>query len=394
MRELDAGSRVLSGPLTQPILQFGTSRFLQAHVDLFVSQALESGEALGGIAVVQTTDSTDSAARVSALAAGREYLVRIRGILRGEVIDETFTGRAIRQAVHARTDWARIREAVCGPVQIIVSNTGDRGYQLDERDNAHDITAATQVPHSFPAKLLALLYARWQRQPNAPLSLFPCELIEKNGEVLRAIVVGLASQWRLSGEFIRYLAEHCVWANSLVDRIVSESISPVGAVAEPYALWAIERQPRLRVPCAHASIVMTDDLKHVEQLKLFLLNLGHTFLAERWLRDGRPPDETVCQAMHDPVLRNELEAVWMGEVIPVFLALGRREAALAYLDEVRDRFMNPFLNHRIADIAQNHAQKKQRRIVPLLELAASLAPQAGIRIQQTRLRAVANHADA
>jgi tagaturonate reductase len=27
-----------------PILQFGTSRFLQAHVDLFVSQALERGD--------------------------------------------------------------------------------------------------------------------------------------------------------------------------------------------------------------------------------------------------------------------------------------------------------------------------------------------------------------
>jgi len=43
-----------------PILQFGTGRFLQAHVDLFVSQALARGEALGGIAVVQTTSSVQS----------------------------------------------------------------------------------------------------------------------------------------------------------------------------------------------------------------------------------------------------------------------------------------------------------------------------------------------
>ncbi|WCM20528.1 mannitol dehydrogenase family protein [Paraburkholderia bryophila] len=386
MGDVDAGSGVRSGPLTQPILQFGTSRFLQAHVDLFISLALDSGDALGGIAVVQTTENAESTARVAALASGRPYPVRIRGLLRGEVVDETLAGRAILQAVHARTDWARIREAFRGPVQIIVSNTGDRGYQLDERDDAHDLIAATHVPHSFPAKLVALLYARWQSQPNLPLSLFPCELIEKNGETLRAIVAGLASQRRLPGEFIRYLTGHCVWANSLVDRIVSESISPVGAVAEPYALWAIERQPRLQVPCAHASIVLTDDLKHVEQLKLFLLNLGHTFLAERWLLDGRPQDETVYHAMQDPALRNELEAVWMDEVIPVFEAQGKREDALAYLDEVRDRFMNPFLHHRIADIAQNHAQKKQRRIVPLLELAASLAAGTGTWIPQARLR--------
>ena len=30
-----------------PIVQFGTSRFLQAHADLFISQALKKGEAPG-----------------------------------------------------------------------------------------------------------------------------------------------------------------------------------------------------------------------------------------------------------------------------------------------------------------------------------------------------------
>ena len=34
-----------------PILQFGTSRFLQAHVDLFVSEALESGKTLDDLAI-------------------------------------------------------------------------------------------------------------------------------------------------------------------------------------------------------------------------------------------------------------------------------------------------------------------------------------------------------
>jgi tagaturonate reductase len=254
MADSHTEARTLSAPLRQAVLQFGTSRFLQAHVDLFVSQALESdepGAAIGGIAVVQTTESADSAARIAAFSNGSGYPVRIRGLRAGEIVDEMLTGRAIRQAVHVRKDWARVREAVSGPVQIIVSNTGDRGYQLDERDDVRDLAAPGHVPHSFPARLLALLHARWQSQPDAPLSLFPCELIEKNGDVLREIVVNLASQWGLPGKFIDYLAEHCVWANSLVDRIVSEPIRPVGAVAEPYALWAIERQPRASFGRAH-----------------------------------------------------------------------------------------------------------------------------------------------
>ncbi|NMM04274.1 mannitol dehydrogenase family protein [Paraburkholderia sp. RP-4-7] len=388
MRISHEEAQTLTAPLEQPILQFGTSRFLQAHVDLFVSQALESdesGAAIGGITVVQTTESADSAMRIGALSNDGVYPVRIRGLQAGEIVDETLTGRALRQAVHVREDWARIRAAVSGPVQIIVSNTGDRGYQLDGRDNVRDLADPALVPHSFPARLLALLHARWQSRPDVPLSLFPCELIERNGDVLRGIVVELASQWGLPGDFIRYLAEHCVWANSLVDRIVSESIRPVGAVAEPYALWAIERQPRLQVPCVHPSIVLTDNLQHFERLKLFLLNLGHTFLAERWLRDARPADETVYSAMNDTVLRTELEAVWSEEVIPVFDALGERDDALAYVGQLRERLLNPFLDHRLADIAQNHAEKKQRRISSLLALTASLMPARGMRIEQPRL---------
>ncbi|WP_175105780.1 mannitol dehydrogenase family protein [Pararobbsia alpina] len=369
--------------MTQPILQFGTSRFLQAHVDLFVSEALARGDALGAITVVQTTDSADSAERIAALAGGNGYPVRIRGRQADVVVDETLTGRAIVQAVQAHSDWARVRDAVAGPVRIILSNTGDRGYQLDARDDARVVVNIARVPHSFPAKLLVLLHARWQSQPDAPLTLFPCELIERNGEVLRGIVADLAGGWGLPDAFIRYVVEHCVWGNSQVDRIVSQALRPAGAVAEPYALWAIERQPRLLVPCTHPSIVLTDDLEHYARLKLFLLNLGHTFLAERWLRDARAADMTVHAAMSEPALRAELEALWDEEVLPVFEALGKLDDARAYLVEVRDRFLNPFLEHRIADIAQNHTQKKQRRLAPVLALAQSLA----LPIGQPRIKA-------
>ena len=58
-----------------PILQFGTSRFLQAHVDLFVSEALARGEAGGKIAVVQTTASPDSRRRLAFFGEGRPYRV-------------------------------------------------------------------------------------------------------------------------------------------------------------------------------------------------------------------------------------------------------------------------------------------------------------------------------
>jgi tagaturonate reductase len=369
----------------QPIVQFGTSRFLQAHVDLFVSQALaaEAGasHALGGITVVQTTASAQSATRVAALATGAPYPVRVRGRQDGATVDQTLYGSAVRGALQAGTQWPQVRQAVLH-AQVIVSNTGDTGYALDLSDGPVMLVQDGAVPVSFPAKLLVLLYGRWQQRPDAPLSLLPCELVQDNGDVLRQLLIRLAQRWGLSQAFGVWLQQHCVWANSLVDRIVSQALEPVGAVAEPYALWAVQKQAGLVMPCQHPSIVLTDDLVRFERLKLFLLNGGHTYLAERWNALQRPPQQTVREAMVDRQQRAELEAFWLEEVLPVFDLLGQGPQAHAYLATVRERFENPFLAHRMADIFQNHAQKKQRRFAPVL----ALADQHGATLPLTRMR--------
>ncbi|MBD8600929.1 mannitol dehydrogenase family protein [Pseudomonas sp. CFBP 8772] len=351
-----------------PILQFGTSRFLQAHADLFISQALEKGQALGRITVVQTTGSADSAQRVQALAGGTGYPVRIQGAENGRTVNEEFWSTSIAGALQAGPDWPVIRQAIRHDVQVVISNTGDKGYVLEAADTASCLAADAATPRSFPAKLLVLLHDRWLENPDAPLSLFPCELVSRNGDVLRDLIIQLAVEWGIDTGFAHYLRDTCRWANSLVDRIVSQPIQPVGAIAEPYAIWAIERQPGLVVPCRHPCVVVTDELEQYEQFKLFMLNLGHTWLAERWLKDGRPEGETVFEAMNDPLLRGSLEDLWEREVLPVFAAKGKGDQAHNYLASVRDRFLNPFLQHRIADIAQNHEEKKRRRFLPVVEM--------------------------
>jgi tagaturonate reductase len=361
--------------MSTPILQFGTSRFLLAHVAFFVSQALERGDAIGGIGVVQTTGNPASQARAAALSRQGGYPVRIRGKEHGAVVDKEVVCNAIRAAWIADRDWATIRREAIDHVRVIVSNTGDTGYRLDERDTADLLLTDEQAPRSYPAKLLVLLHARWRERPDDGVSIFPCELVANNGDTLREIVLGLAKQWSLPAAFIDYIQHRCVWVNSLVDRIVSEPIDPVGAVAEPYALWAIERREGMELPCTHESIVLTDDLQTHERLKLYFLNLGHSWLAEQWLTEQRSLSETVLDAMQDPRLRADVEAVWQDEVLPVFDALGMRGRAEDYVASVRERFGNPYLDHRIADIAQNHVAKVKRRMLPLIELANSLSMQ-------------------
>jgi tagaturonate reductase len=365
-----------------PILQFGTSRFLQAHADLFVSEALEAGRALGHITVVQTTDNPESLARIEALRAHQRYEVRIRGVRRESVIDTTTQCHAITEALHALTDWPVVVERFVRDARVVISNTGDSGYACFAEDTAELLAQGARVPRGFAAKLVVLLHARFEAGA-APLTLLPCELVSSNGDTLRGLVAGIARGWDADPAFVRYIEHTCIWVNSLVDRIVSEPIRPVGAHAEPYALWAIERRAGMVLPCEHEAIIVTDDLRRYERLKLMLLNLGHTWLAERWQTEGRSVDENVLHAMRTPVLRADLDSLWQDEVLPVFDALGCGSDARAYLDDVRERFDNPFLDHRLADISRNHDQKKLRRFKPVIDLAREL----GLQLEQPRLNA-------
>ena len=64
--------------------------------------------------------------------------------------------------------------------------------------------------------------------------------------------------------------------------------------------------------------MVTNDLKRYERLKLFILNLGHTWLAEIWRRRNGAPAMTVREAMADEAMVSELGDLYEKEVLPVF----------------------------------------------------------------------------
>lgn len=346
-----------------PVLQFGTSRFLQAHADLFFSEA----EAPLTVTVVQSSGDASRAGRLSALAAPEGYPVRIRGLSDGQPVDTEQRVTSVRRTLSTATDWAAICRIAADEAQIILSNTGDRGYQPQPADDG----AVFDQAMSYPAKLYHLLAHR-QAAGAAPLSVFPMELVADNGAVLRARVMDIAQAQGASAALTDWLAE-CIWVNSLVDRIVSEPIEPAGAVAEPYALWAIQSGPGVTLPCRHPAVQIVPDLDEIERLKLHILNLGHTVLADLWRAEGANPDRLVRQMMTGPS-RDTLDHIYATEVLPGFAAKDRLAEAQRYLAVTLDRFANPYLDHRVADIAQNHPQKVQRRIRAFMDWVGTNGP--------------------
>lgn len=358
-----------------PIVQFGTSRFLQAHADLFFAEA----ETPVSVTVVQSSGDLSRAGRLGALAAPEGYPVFIRGILDGRTVDEERRVTSVKRTLSTANDWKELSSIVTHEARAILSNTGDRGYLPSPADTERVPTQAM----SYPAKLFHLLAAR-QAAGAGPLSIFPMELVPENGRVLKARVMDIAAANEASGELRDWL-EACIWVNSLVDRIVSEPIEPAGAVAEPYALWAVEAGPGVAAPCIHPAVQVVPDLEEIERLKLHILNLGHTVLADIWRREGQDPDRFVRQMMEGEPWA-ELDAIYREEVLPGFAAKGYAEEAAAYLQTTLDRFRNPFLDHCVADIAQNHAQKAERRIQTFIDWVGTSGPAMG------RLQAIVQRA--
>lgn len=366
------------------IVQFGTSRFLQAHVDTFASQARDAGQAVPGIVIVQTTRDAARARRLPAFSDPDGFPVLIRGLEAGVPVERRLQIRSVVDGLSAAEEWPRLVALVRDAATHIVSNTGDTGFEIDPASRAAIDDAV--APADFPAMLVALLDERWQAgRPG--VTVLPCELVRRNGDVLRERVIGLARDQGRDPLFLSWLGTECIWANTLVDRIVSEPLHPAGAIAEPYALWAIEIVPGLQMPFEHEAIVLTDDLSRYERLKLHILNLSHSWLAERWRRGGAAEAQTVRAALADGETRAALDRVLDEEVIPGFAAHGLAAEARVYAATTRDRLTNPFLNHRLADIHADHAAKIDKRLGAFI----AWVEEAGGRLPaMTELRSIAD----
>jgi len=106
-----------------------------------------------------------------------------------------------------------------------------------------------------------------------------------------------------------------------------------------------------------------------------------------WMQQEESTVQTVVEAMQDNFLRTQLDQVLQEEVLPVLLQMQLGEEVNAYISSVIERFCNPFLQHKLADIAQNHQSKVERRILPLVQQAAQLLPELAMpKLRQCLLR--------
>jgi tagaturonate reductase len=345
--------------LPETILQFGSGRFLRAFADLFIHQANQQGQAVGRVVIVQST----GVGRADHLnkQAGRYHVV-VRGLENGAVVDRVEPVASVSRALSAASEWDAVRQLGRSPdLRVILSNTTESGYDLHPDDRVSDAP-----PRSFPAKLLAVLAER-HRVSLPGLTVIPCELREHNAELLKGIVLQLARDWNLPGDLTHWIEHECAWLNTLVDRIVTGTpkehpllaADAMLTVCEPYALWAIQQPAGGEPFFRHTHVVWTPDVQPYFLRKVRILNGAHTALLIKAMPRGFA---TVREAVTDPELGPWLERLLFEEVVPVLE--GCVDDASGFARQTLERFRNPFVEHKLADIAAHHAKKVAVRLEP------------------------------
>lgn len=365
--------------LPERVLQFGTGALLRGLPDFLIDQANRQGIFNGRIVVVKSTDRGDTSAFDT---QDHLYTVCVRGIQNGVPVAENIVSAAISRVLSAREQWADVLACAANPLlEIVISNTTEVGIQL-VRENIR-----LEPPASFPGKLLAFLLTRYRifnGDPSKGLVIVPTELVPDNGDLLESIVLELAHLNNLEYSFIEWLENACTFCNSLADRIVpgmpaadtAEMIFQESGyrddlliLTEPYCLWAIQGDEKVaRVLSFHKanpeSVVISPDIERYRERKLRLLNGTHTLSCGLAHLAGFA---TVHEAMQSPDMAAFIRNLMLEEIAPAIPYPLPPGDAMAFGEQVLDRFRNPFFEHKWLSITVEYAAKMRMRIVPLLQ---------------------------
>lgn len=374
LRKLD---KSVAGKLERDIkiLQFGEGNFLRAFVDYMVDIANETGDFNGDVVIIKPTNRGN-------LDLFREqecqFTVSLRGIIDNEaqMINRTIT--CVTEAFESYSEYDKYMEcAHIESLRYVVSNTTEAGITFDSSDSIN-----MHPPKTFPGKLTQFLFERYKYfdgAVNKGLVMLPVELINNNGECLKNCIMKYIEIWKLEDDFTKWINNSCIFASTLVDRIVSgypaseeeEIWEDVGYIdnlitaAEPYGLWVIEAPARLAdeftLSRAGMPVMFTNNLEQYKRRKVRILNGAHTsFVLASYLCGN----DYVSQSMKDEIIYKFMRCTIYNEIIPT-LDMSKEELT-GFAEDVITRFNNPYVKHELLSISLNSVSKWKTRCMPSL----------------------------
>lgn len=354
--------------MKETIIQFGEGGFLRSFADVFVHKMNEQGLYEGKIVVVQPIAKGLIPVINEQKGVYHQFL---RGIEKGEVVNECITVKSISRGIDPYTQYEEYLRLAQNPdMRIIISNTTEAGIEYLGTESVTDAP-----PRAFPAKLTVLLHERFKAGLPGFIIL-SCELIDNNGRELENCVMKYARLWGLSEEFTEWLQRENHFCNTLVDRICTgyprDEVEQLTAflgeedrlmnTAEIFQLWVIEGDFEEEFPLKRAGInvIWTDNVKPYKKRKVRILNGGHTSMVLAARLYGL---STVKECLDDEIVGAFLRKTMFEEIIPT---LGSTEEDIYFGNAVLERFANPFVKHQLLSIALNSVSKFKARVLPTI----------------------------
>lgn len=350
------------------VLQFGEGNFLRSFVDLYFDTL--NKEDVGKFEVVL----------VKPIKFGNidkfhlqdcKYHVVLRGSENKKDVENVFHVDCVSDIIdpYSQNEYF-FDTAKDADIKIIVSNTTEAGICFNKDDNISDFDNIT-----YPAKLTRWLLTRYYAKLPG-VYLLPVELIENNADELLRCVLEYVALWGLPGEFKNWIINENYFCNTLVDRIVSgyprdeetkeHVLQLIGtkdelfSIAEPFGLWVIQEKGNIKQLLKdgrhNIEVIFTPDISYYKKRKVRVLNGSHTNLVPIALWYGK---ETVFDVMKDVKLSNFVENTLTNDIIP--FVSDDIQATTKFANDVKERFLNPFLNHQLTSIALNAISKWKAR---------------------------------
>lgn len=361
----------------EKILQFGQGNFLRGFVDWMIDLSNEKGKLKSRVVLTQPIEK-EKTEEIN--KQNGQYTLVMRGRKNGESKEETRIIHSVSRAINPFENYEEYYNFIISDdFKVVISNTTEAGIVYSAGDKLED-----KLPKSFPAKITKLLYIRYRHfsgDLEKGLLFLPVELIDNNGSELKRIVLRYAKEWNLGDNFISWVNKANYFANTLVDRIVTgyprenikEFEEKLGyedellVTSELFNLWVIEGDKTwakyFPIEKVGANVIWTDDVKPYKKRKVRILNGGHTSTVPAAYLAGY---DIVREFMEDETFKNYLEELLLKEVIPTIHM--DKEDLLAFSKSVEDRFLNPYIRHKLLDITLNSISKfKARCLCSLLD---------------------------
>jgi fructuronate reductase len=407
-----AGVPAASRPLVRPgdvpagILHLGLGAFHRAHQAVYTERAIaEAGGDWGIVAVAPRN------AEVVRQLAAQDLLFSVTSL--GAAGSRTAIVGALAGVRHAAGDPAAVVALLADPaIRVVTLTVTEKAYQLDPatgRLRADDALTADlttdRPPVTVPGLLVRGLLAR-ARADAGPVALVSCDNLPSNGERLRGLVT--ESLALAGGGRAGWVGDNVTFPGTMVDRIVPASTPEtlaaaeralgardlVAVAAEPYAQWVIADEfPAGRPAWDRAGAVLTDggEVGAWERLKLRTLNGVHSTLAYLGALAGCA---TIAETLALPGMRPLMVRLIAEDVAPS-LTPPAGVTVEEYGESVLDRFANPAIGHRTAQVAMDGTQKLPQRILHTIadRRAAGADPRLAALVLAAWMRFVRGRAD-